>query len=1029
MRKPRAGGRGNGGGPAPGTCSRWVAADAPESPAFPPPPAAEPDGGEPPSPAGPPRILVVDDDPILRSLAHGVLRAQGFQSLEVADGPAALDAFGRQRPDLVLLDVMLPTWNGYEVCQRMRQSAGGALVPIVMMTGLDDAAAIERAYEAGATDFIGKPVNWALLGHRIRYILRASRMLEQLSVSETRLAHAQTIARLGDWQMDLRAGVIHWSKGACGIFGWAPTKGPCRVEQLWDAVHPDDRQALQAAFAAAAAQGHAFALDHRIVVAGEGLRFVHTQGEVLLDAAGRPERLVGAVRDITTRKQMEEALAARTRQLEAVREIALEITRELELPDLLRLITRRAKELVPGEAVIVTLWDDSRQRLTMRGWEGEAAWISRMEIHPGEGVTGMVAQQRTALVVNDYQAWPGALAPLVAAGVTAVMAEPLLCQERLLGVISVGTRSGRPFTAQDGETLALFAYPAAIAIENARLYAAAQTRAAEMEALRDMGQAITAQVALPAVLEAVVAGATRVAGSDAAEIVLWDEGRQELQLGAARGPGAAAAPPHAFLLGCGAVGTVAQTRAPLLLNRGPDAAGALAEAPDGAASLAVPILFGDRLLGILHAHTADPAKRFTPGDLHRFELLATQAAIAIENAGLFETERARREQLEAVRAATAAIVGELDCATLLERIARGGAELADGAEGAVYLWDEPAQGFVVGAQHGVAEEPETRRRFLAGILAAVRERGRGLVVSRYGAAGAVHAGVATLVAEPLVFQERLLGVVAVLNSRSGRPFAERDRQTLQLFLATAAVALENARLFDEAGGARERLRTLSRRLVDVQESERRSIARELHDEIGQILTGLNLALDAAPGAGLGDARGMVLDLISRVREMSLRLRPGALDDLGLSPALRTHIERYQAQTQIGVQFKQAAVDGRRFPTEIETAAYRITQEALTNVARHAAVHQATVRVWCSGSTLGVQVEDAGRGFDCPAKMAAPGSSGLLGMSERAALLGGSLSIESEPGAGTRVTAEFPLDGPSGPAGGTAPRVPAPTRDP
>ena len=141
--------------------------------------------------------------------------------------------------------------------------------------------------------------------------------------------------------------------------------------------------------------------------------------------------------------------------------------------------------------------------------------------------------------------------------------------------------------------------------------------------------------------------------------------------------------------------------------------------------------------------------------------------------------------------------------------------------------------------------------------------------------------------------------------------------------------------------------------------------------------------------------------------LSLDLRPAMLDDLGLLPALVWLFERYTSQTNVKVQFAHDGLDGRLSPI-VETAAFRIVQEALTNVARHSGVPSVDVRVWRDGGGLAVQVADLGHGFDVAAALAAGKSSGLSGMRERAAALGGTLEIESSKQAGTRLTAELPL---------------------
>ncbi len=208
---------------------------------------------------------------------------------------------------------------------------------------------------------------------------------------------------------------------------------------------------------------------------------------------------------------------------------------------------------------------------------------------------------------------------------------------------------------------------------------------------------------------------------------------------------------------------------------------------------------------------------------------------------------------------------------------------------------------------------------------------------------------------------------------------------------------------------------LFHQLVAAQEAERRRIACELHDEIGQALTSLKLTLEVIPrlpaqkvGPHLRDAQKTLTELMTRVHDLSLDLRPAMLDDLGLLPALLCHFERYTSQAGVQVAFQHTGLD-RRFSPAIETGAYRIVQEALTNVARHAGAREATVRVWADQGTLWVQIEDRGKGFDLQGVEAPGAAGGLAGMRERALLLRGHLEVESAPGAGTRVTAELPLD--------------------
>jgi signal transduction histidine kinase len=240
-------------------------------------------------------------------------------------------------------------------------------------------------------------------------------------------------------------------------------------------------------------------------------------------------------------------------------------------------------------------------------------------------------------------------------------------------------------------------------------------------------------------------------------------------------------------------------------------------------------------------------------------------------------------------------------------------------------------------------------------------------------------------------------------------------RNLQSFVNLSGMALKNAELFDQVRSGQQRMESLSRRLVEVQEEERKYIAMELHDEIGQILTGLRLLLNVnITGADektvdrLQQSKDLVNELIVRVRQMSLELRPGLLDDLGLLPALLWHFEGYTKTTGIRVNFQHTNLESKRFSFNIETTAYRVIQEALTNVARHAEVSEISVWLGVSDETLNIQVNDEGAGFDTNDLNTNGKSRGLLGMRERVKFVGGSVAILSSKGKGTHLSIQIPL---------------------
>ncbi len=217
------------------------------------------------------------------------------------------------------------------------------------------------------------------------------------------------------------------------------------------------------------------------------------------------------------------------------------------------------------------------------------------------------------------------------------------------------------------------------------------------------------------------------------------------------------------------------------------------------------------------------------------------------------------------------------------------------------------------------------------------------------------------------------------------------------------------------------LRRLTQQLVAVQEEERREIARELHDEIGQTLTSLSLSLEMIGrntavseqpklSAEMIALQEIVQALMMRVREISLNLRPAMLDDLGLLPALRWLFKQYTERTGIEVKFRQSGLGQDHAPLnhDLDTAVYRIIQESLTNIARHAQVSEAQVDIWVSHEKIILQVSDEGQGFDVARTSEANLTAGLVGMRERARNLDGHFLIESGHGRGTQIIAEIPL---------------------
>ncbi|GFO58095.1 two-component system response regulator [Geomonas silvestris] len=252
-----------------------------------------------------PLVMVVDDDHAVRLLARETLEHSGYAVRDAGSGEEALKTFEESRPDIILLDVVMPGIDGFSVCSAIRRTLTGRDTPVLMMTGLDDLESINCAYEAGATDFITKPINWHILRYRVNYMLRASTALEQLRESREGLAHAQSLAHIGSWEWDLNTGEIHCSEE---VYNICCTERARLVNPILDPVHQLDRSFVQSSLQDAIARRAPLSFDYRILLDDAVERTLHAELVTVLDHEGNPVSLTGTIQDITERKHAEEQI-------------------------------------------------------------------------------------------------------------------------------------------------------------------------------------------------------------------------------------------------------------------------------------------------------------------------------------------------------------------------------------------------------------------------------------------------------------------------------------------------------------------------------------------------------------------------------------------------------------------------------------------------------------------------------------------------------------------------------------------------
>ncbi len=466
-------------------------------------------------------------------------------------------------------------------------------------------------------------------------------------------------------------------------------------------------------------------------------------------------------------------------------------------------------------------------------------------------------------------------------------------------------------------------------------------------------------------------------------------------------------PPH----GRGILGALIDDARPLRLHAitdDPRSVGFPPNHPPMTTFLGVPVLLRGVAYGNLYLTEKAGDEDFTQADQELVELLASQAAVAIENARLYEASRRWSRQLESLIDVSSAIARETDVDVLLELVAKRLRELLEARLVVVALPAGPDElRIVTAAGEGadlVAGQTVSRSQSKAG---RVLERGRSERVDSLLEDREVHLDFTRTIQAraglwvPLLVHGRPIGVMTAYD-KVDAPDARFDHDDVRLaetFASRAAVAVELS----------ERVqRDALRRVVAAQELERRRLARELHDETGQALTSILLGLKQLEGAeseSVARLRELVVATLRDVRRLAVELRPKVLDDFGLVPALERLTMEFAEQTGIEVDLEAGAISDR-LPPEVETAIYRIVQESLTNVVKHSQAHRVSVLLTRSNGRIKAVIEDDGKGFDAQAGLG--DGIGLIGMRERIELLDGTLAVESTETSGTTVALEVPV---------------------
>ena len=253
----------------------------------------------------PATVLVADDDDAVRQFVRTAIEQIGLNVCEASNGSEVLEQFTLRHPDVIVLDVMMPVMDGFTACSKVRGEPRGGQIPILMMTGLDDAEAIARAYEHGATDFIAKPLNPTMLSQRIRYLLRGSQTVRALLRSEARLGLAQRIAKIGNWEWQPESGQFSASSELCRLMGIRPQDFGGTLGAFLQAVDAEDRERVHHTLTSILPERTPCDIDHRIVLPNGSEFTVNLQAEAVFDDQLNALTIVGTAQDISERKRSE----------------------------------------------------------------------------------------------------------------------------------------------------------------------------------------------------------------------------------------------------------------------------------------------------------------------------------------------------------------------------------------------------------------------------------------------------------------------------------------------------------------------------------------------------------------------------------------------------------------------------------------------------------------------------------------------------------------------------------------------------
>lgn len=741
--------------------------------------------------------------------------------------------------------------------------------------------------------------------------------------------------------------------------------------------------------------------------------------------------------------KLTEELQTNLQRIQTLYECNIAVTSTLDLRAVLEILLEKMDIFPkPGAAITFRLMDSQTGRLeyfAIRNldkmeWIGEYGTNRKLS---GGGLTKHTIASSHPLVIQDLRTDPRVLHPdfLRRQGLCSYLGVQVRIKELTVGIVGIYTRMPYEFSRDEISSITSLASHAAIAIHHARLYTEIENNAQELAALLAVASAASQSLELKPLLHGVIKTITENFHFDATRFFVFDEAREALQLCASyTGHPDFSSWSGDSQKGRGISGTVAATGEAIIVS---DAltdpiyeklSWSKSTKNSGQRFIAdFPVKYKDEVLGVLMCMSQN-SRQFTDHERRLIASMLSQIAISIHNARLYAEVEKQSRELAALFDVTAAATQSLEMGRVLEEVIRRINEIFLFDATRFFLFDDQAEWLHCRATHQVNSSFLTR--------ASSFKKGQG-ITGRVGATGVAiiiddtqtnpqyqqlshtkateKAGERFVAGFPVKYGSETLGVIMCMGEQP-RQLTNHETDLITSLSSQVAIAIANARLYEQTKVQAEQLRNLATHLEAVREQERSLISREIHDELGQTLTALKF--DAAWIKGklsnhqpaladrLAEMSTMIDNTIQAVRKIAARLRPDILDKLGLAAAIEWQLQEFRKRTGIRYHFAADPID-IHLDEQQATTLFRIFQESLTNVARHSHATRVNIDLEQQDAEVFLRVDDDGDGIEAD-KISDKQSLGLLGMRERAASLGGDITIQRNHIKGTSVITHLPL---------------------